>query len=148
MSSDRTTKKTSCLAVGVMSGTSLDGVSTALVRLTDDPLTAQLVAFRQEPYGAAERGQIVETIARRSEEHTSELQSPCNLVCRLLLEKKKHKVNLEAHSDAERQHVLINVERVLGEGRGDLDRAVIIAQRRGGIAAGHVDADAVRLLAT
>src|SRR5256885_5555039 len=26
---------------------------------------------------------------RRSEEHTSELQSPCNLVCRLLLEKKK-----------------------------------------------------------
>src|SRR5256885_5192842 len=25
----------------------------------------------------------------RSEEHTSELQSPCNLVCRLLLEKKK-----------------------------------------------------------
>src|SRR5256885_3153586 len=30
----------------------------------------------------------------RSEEHTSELQSPCNLVCRLLLEKKK---NLIAH---------------------------------------------------
>src|SRR6516162_7637734 len=28
-------------------------------------------------------------IAPRSEEHTSELQSPCNLVCRLLLEKKK-----------------------------------------------------------
>src|SRR5205807_3335862 len=26
---------------------------------------------------------------KRSEEHTSELQSPCNLVCRLLLEKKK-----------------------------------------------------------
>src|SRR5256885_10701893 len=26
----------------------------------------------------------------RSEEHTSELQSPCNLVCRLLLAKKKH----------------------------------------------------------
>src|SRR5205807_10333063 len=29
----------------------------------------------------------------RSEEHTSELQSPCNLVCRLLLEKKKKKKN-------------------------------------------------------
>src|SRR2546426_981537 len=28
----------------------------------------------------------------RSEEHTSELQSPCNLVCRLLLEKKKKKL--------------------------------------------------------
>src|SRR5256885_5461461 len=31
------------------------------------------------------------TFRRRSEEHTSELQSPCNLVCRLLLEKKKKK---------------------------------------------------------
>src|SRR5215467_15518362 len=29
------------------------------------------------------------TALARSEEHTSELQSPCNLVCRLLLEKKK-----------------------------------------------------------
>src|SRR2546426_3110276 len=34
--------------------------------------------------------QVVEE-AERSEEHTSELQSPCNLVCRLLLEKKKKK---------------------------------------------------------
>src|SRR2546426_6513731 len=34
---------------------------------------------------------LVGTISEiRSEEHTSELQSPCNLVCRLLLEKKKH----------------------------------------------------------
>src|SRR5688500_20098640 len=31
----------------------------------------------------------------RSEEHTSELQSPCNLVCRLLLEKKKKLKNTE-----------------------------------------------------
>src|SRR5688500_19087718 len=30
----------------------------------------------------------------RSEEHTSELQSPCNLVCRLLLEKKKKKTTM------------------------------------------------------
>src|SRR2546426_5711992 len=29
-------------------------------------------------------------LGNRSEEHTSELQSPCNLVCRLLLEKKKN----------------------------------------------------------
>src|SRR5256885_11863638 len=29
----------------------------------------------------------------RSEEHTSELQSPCNLVCRLLLEKKKNNIS-------------------------------------------------------
>src|SRR2546426_2147655 len=33
----------------------------------------------------------------RSEEHTSELQSPCNLVCRLLLEKKK-KTNVSSDS--------------------------------------------------
>src|SRR5437763_7204731 len=33
---------------------------------------------------------------RRSEEHTSELQSPMYLVCRLLLEKKKNKVSLDA----------------------------------------------------
>src|SRR2546426_8644583 len=34
-------------------------------------------------------GDREETREKRSEEHTSELQSPCNLVCRLLLEKKK-----------------------------------------------------------
>src|SRR2546426_7821141 len=33
--------------------------------------------------------ELVLLLAQRSEEHTSELQSPCNLVCRLLLEKKK-----------------------------------------------------------
>ena len=52
------------LAVGLMSGTSLDGVSTALVRLDDAATTAQLVAFRQEPYSAPERGAIIEAIAR------------------------------------------------------------------------------------
>src|SRR5256885_12741601 len=35
----------------------------------------------------------------RSEEHTSELQSPCNLVCRLLLEKKKQQPYMRAHPD-------------------------------------------------
>jgi anhydro-N-acetylmuramic acid kinase len=55
---------TSSLGVGLMSGTSLDGVSTALARISDDPLEASLVAFRQEPYTAAERGQIIDTIAR------------------------------------------------------------------------------------
>src|SRR2546426_2323684 len=34
-------------------------------------------------------------VVRRSEEHTSELQSPCNLVCRLLLEKKKKQQNTQ-----------------------------------------------------
>src|SRR6266446_10934161 len=45
--------------------------------------------FRMQAKSAARRA--------RSEEHTSELQSPCNLVCRLLLEKKKkqHIISLE-----------------------------------------------------
>src|SRR2546426_4768781 len=37
----------------------------------------------------ARAGNATYSVATRSEEHTSELQSPCNLVCRLLLEKKK-----------------------------------------------------------
>src|SRR5256885_12824003 len=41
---------------------------------------------------------------RRSEEHTSELQSPCNLVCRLLLEKKKKKI---LHIDALKTTVMV-----------------------------------------
>src|SRR2546426_7520350 len=36
-----------------------------------------------------DRAEVVTGGKERSEEHTSELQSPCNLVCRLLLEKKK-----------------------------------------------------------
>src|SRR5256885_3283818 len=40
--------------------------------------------------------QLVVQQVERSEEHTSELQSPCNLVCRLLLEKKK--LNRSPHS--------------------------------------------------
>src|SRR5256885_8505262 len=40
---------------------------------------------------------IAPPLRRRSEEHTSELQSPCNLVCRLLLEKKK-KIFTQPHS--------------------------------------------------
>src|SRR5256885_9235295 len=53
--------------------------------------------FRSVPAGLRlGRGDLRQCAARgdvqlqiRSEEHTSELQSPCNLVCRLLLEKKK-----------------------------------------------------------
>src|SRR5256885_4713936 len=43
-------------------------------------------------------------LALRSEEHTSELQSPCNLVCRLLLEKKKNKHKHYCHTHGEGQH--------------------------------------------
>src|SRR5256885_6571359 len=46
----------------------------------------------------------------RSEEHTSELQSPCNLVCRLLLEKKKTRYDRTDQLNKECKHSL--VERV------------------------------------
>src|SRR5205807_5560122 len=52
---------------------SLDAIFRREFILTDRPATARLGVRSM----------------RRSEEHTSELQSPCNLVCRLLLEKKK-----------------------------------------------------------
>src|SRR5690349_23675325 len=42
-------------------------------------------------------GQPVSVALQRSEEHTSELQSRRDLVCRLLLEKKKKKKNREGH---------------------------------------------------
>src|SRR2546426_6340546 len=41
----------------------------------------------------------------RSEEHTSELQSPCNLVCRLLLEKKKNKIQSVEVVAAQSAHI-------------------------------------------
>src|SRR3989454_7457566 len=41
---------------------------------------------------------ILDVVVSRSEEHTSELQSPCNLVCRLLLEKKKQSRAMEPDS--------------------------------------------------
>src|SRR5256885_9722758 len=43
-------------------------------------------APRREPFAISAR-QFQCSVSLRSEEHTSELQSPCNLVCRLLLEK-------------------------------------------------------------
>src|SRR5256885_12892237 len=53
--------------------------SNPLLRITD---------VRSVVASAHEVGALV-VVDNRSEEHTSELQSPCNLVCRLLLEKKK-----------------------------------------------------------
>src|SRR3989454_9193750 len=48
------------------------------------------------PRAIAAEGPLGRLADVRSEEHTSELQSPCNLVCRLLLEKKKKKMEKQA----------------------------------------------------
>src|SRR3712207_8939192 len=65
----------------------------ALVRLKDldgVPFFAQFVASDETGWSSSE-DQDLGAVVLRSEEHTSELQSRQYLVCRLLLEKKKHK---------------------------------------------------------
>src|SRR5256885_9003047 len=57
-------------------------VSRALTRL-------EAIAGDPYAYDADDVSDQLAHLQYRSEEHTSELQSPCNLVCRLLLEKKK-----------------------------------------------------------
>src|SRR5437764_4534041 len=52
-----------------------------------------LLAIAGVPATAFEMARVLETSFERSEEHTSELQSPMYLVCRLLLEKKKKRTN-------------------------------------------------------
>src|SRR5688500_19648093 len=64
----------------------------APVELSADELTAIERTFPPERYARWPR----------SEEHTSELQSPCNLVCRLLLEKKK-----KTHKSANEQKKML-----------------------------------------
>src|SRR5256886_12312415 len=61
---------------------------TTLFRSPARPEPPALVAARRRRGGARRRGGVGPG-ADRSEEHTSELQSQSNLVCRLLLEKKK-----------------------------------------------------------
>src|SRR2546430_7234735 len=62
----------------------------------DDDLSALLEAGELALVRlAAVNGQRVNAALERSEEHTSELQSQSNLVCRLLLEKKKQKCMLQ-----------------------------------------------------
>src|SRR2546426_8783644 len=59
--------------------------------LADASITATLHPAERQRKAATDAPVPVPIATRsyRSEEHTSELQSPCNLVCRLLLEKKK-----------------------------------------------------------
>src|SRR2546426_7119669 len=62
--------RSACDTCAMAAGTLIGGLVAALAY---GPLVLDRVALRLD----------------RSEEHTSELQSPCNIVCRLLLEKKK-----------------------------------------------------------
>src|SRR5205807_4144870 len=64
---------------------------TVNVNVTLTPATGLVLASRTMTDGGALTAVPTVALCVRSEEHTSELQSPCNLVCRLLLEKKKKK---------------------------------------------------------
>src|SRR2546430_3912901 len=55
-------------------------------------LRQERLLLGDEPLGEHQRRQVGVREIARSEEHTSELQSQSNLVCRLLLEKKKNKL--------------------------------------------------------
>src|SRR5256885_3599840 len=63
-------------------------VSLASIELIDHPLGLLARLGRQARNQDGILGTFDGLFLSRSEEHTSELQSPCNLVCRLLLEKK------------------------------------------------------------
>src|SRR2546426_9335554 len=67
------------------------------------PRTARAWAPGRSRLGRQGRARQVRTRGR-SEEHTSELQSPCNLVCRLLLEKKKNKNNEQNQNFSRNTH--------------------------------------------
>src|SRR5256885_13242400 len=64
---------------------------TPTVMTTAGPMSPRIMQRRQlqRTPSLIESHPLPAAFQERSEEHTSELQSPCNLVCRLLLEKKK-----------------------------------------------------------
>src|SRR5256885_13263114 len=67
----------------------LDFLGLVLAKLTHDVVSLRFLLFAM----VGSNGLVVHLA--RSEEHTSELQSPCNLVCRLLLEKKKTVITIQ-----------------------------------------------------
>src|SRR6266516_5393022 len=67
-------------------------------RSTLFPYTTLFRTRRCDDAFCAGRLRVAGCFAPRSEEHTSELQSPYDLVCRLLLEKKKTNFSLSLHS--------------------------------------------------
>src|ERR1022692_3242688 len=66
-----------------------------------------------------------DAVQSRSEEHTSELQSPCNLVCRLLLEKKQLRA-LERERARARRGPRLLPQAAAGRGVADLRRRLCL----------------------
>src|SRR5688572_31114624 len=72
------------------------------------PASPAAAPSRGPPASAGRAGRR-DRARRRSEEHTSELQSQSNLVCRLLLEKKNKKKQKDEHETGTRLHTLTDV---------------------------------------
>src|SRR5260370_30022190 len=68
--------------------------------------------------------------ARRSEEHTSELQSHLNLVCRLLLEKKKQPSEVEPHWHRLRPYLLDTAKTATTPPQIQIARATVVWPER------------------
>src|SRR5205807_9852519 len=64
--------------------------SRSRVSRLEEPEAAEILEEKPASQAKVLQGRPLELAVERSEEHTSELQSPCNLVCRLLLEKKNN----------------------------------------------------------
>src|SRR5205807_7760417 len=81
------------------------GAANVIVNAATPPLTnCRLLTFIRAGTPAPRQGGARRRA--RSEEHTSELQSPCDLVCRLLLEKKNKKKNINTHiTQTKKMHI-------------------------------------------
>src|SRR5256885_10774248 len=82
--------------IDATAGTQLRGIDLQHVqseRVRSGVLLAHVLPAVEPP---AHGSRLMQGDRERSEEHTSELQSPCNLVCRLLLEKKKKEITVYA----------------------------------------------------
>src|SRR5690348_17472713 len=77
-------------ALPICAGTEYQPISSALDPVRWSVPLREIPAFRNTL--PARPGHRCTILRRRSEEHTSELQSPVHLVCRLLLEKKKNTI--------------------------------------------------------
>src|SRR2546426_9277218 len=71
---------------------------------TGENMKKLLGALMLVAFFAVSSAAYAQEASKRSEEHTSELQSPCNLVCRLLLEKKKQK-----QRDTRHKHIVPDI---------------------------------------
>src|SRR2546426_5083080 len=73
-------------------GNAFDAESALRGVVVDEPDRPDVEVAILQQLADQEHAAAAGAVNQRSEEHTSELQSPCNLVCRLLLEKKKSQI--------------------------------------------------------